>query len=128
MLGEDEGGHMIGRLQAYVIDCPDTRALAAFYSELTGMPVTRVDKDGWVVVGPTDGQHLAFQKAPDHVPPQWPDPGHPQQAHLDVLVADLDAAEAQVLALGATALPHRTRGFRVFADPAGHPFCLVRES
>ena len=120
---------MIGRLQAFVIDCPDTRALAAFYSELTGLPVTRVDEeDGWVVVGPDDGPHLAFQHAPDHVPPQWPDPGHPQQMHVDVLVDDIDAGEAKVLALGATRLPGEGRGFRVYADPAGHPFCLVRES
>jgi hypothetical protein len=120
---------MIGRLQAYVIDCPDTRALAEFYSALTGLPVTSVDEDGgWAVVGPADGPHLAFQQALDHVPPQWPDPGHPQQAHLDILVADLAEAEPKALALGATRLPHETPTFRVFADPAGHPFCLVRES
>lgn len=118
---------MIGRLQATVIDCPDPQALAAFYSELTGMPVTRVDpEDGWTVVGPVDGPHLAFQTAPDLVPPQWPDPSHPQQMHLDVLVDDLDAAEARVLALGATRLPGGARAFRVYADPVGHPFCLVR--
>ena len=119
---------MIGRLQAFVIDCPDTQALAAFYSELTGMPVSRVDDDGWVVVGPVGGPHLAFQHAPDHVPPQWPDPGHPQQMHVDVLVHDIDAAEAAALALGATRLAGHGDSFRVYADPAGHPFGLVHES
>ncbi|HEY7361132.1 MAG TPA: VOC family protein [Streptosporangiaceae bacterium] len=39
-------------------------------------------------------------------------------------MADIDAAEAQVLALGATRLPSAEPGFRVYADPAGHPFCL----
>jgi hypothetical protein len=48
--------------------------------------------------------------------------------HVDVLVDDIDAGEAKVLALGATRLPGEGRGFRVYADPAGHPFCLVRES
>jgi hypothetical protein len=44
--------------------------------------------------------------------------------HLDIRVADIEAAEAQVLALGATRLPSTEPGFRVYADPAGHPFCL----
>nr|WP_280526821.1 VOC family protein [Streptomyces chrestomyceticus] len=58
-------------------------------------------------------------------------PGVPQQSHLDLGVHDLEAAHRQVLAAGGTLLdathgdgPH---GFRVYADPAGHPFCLVRE-
>ena len=70
---------------------------------------------------------VAVQLAPDHVPPQWPDPAHPQQLHLDVQVDDPDAAERQVLALGARRLPdpEGAEDFRVFADPAGHPFCLV---
>ncbi|MGC4942757.1 VOC family protein [Kribbella sp. DT2] len=55
--------------------------------------------------------------------PRWPDPAYPQQLHLDVVVPDLEAAEADVLAHGATKL--RDSGeFRVYADPAGHPFCL----
>jgi hypothetical protein len=48
----------------------------------------------------------------------------PQQVHLDIHVADIAAAEAKVLALGATRLPSTEPGFRVHADPAGHPFCL----
>jgi hypothetical protein len=64
---------------------------------------------------------LAFQRAPGHRPPTWPDPAVPQQIHLDVMVDDGPAAAAAVLALGATALP----GTGVFADPAGHPFCLI---
>jgi hypothetical protein len=59
-------------------------------------------------------------------PPRWPDPEHPQQLHLDIRVDDVDAAERAVLALGARRLPtERESGFRVFADPVGHPFCLV---
>jgi catechol 2,3-dioxygenase-like lactoylglutathione lyase family enzyme len=116
---------MIGRLSSIVLDCPDPRALAGFYSELLGLPVSRVDGD-WVDVGDRSGWHLSFQQAPDHQPPRWPDPAHPQQFHLDILVDDIDEAEPKVLALGAKRLPALEEGvtFRVYADPAGHPFCL----
>ena len=56
---------------------------------------------------------------------QWPDPARPQQAHLDIMVDDLDAGEQRALALGATRLNGGGETFRVFADPAGHPFCLT---
>jgi hypothetical protein len=60
------------------------------------------------------------------VAPEWPAPDRSQQFHLDLTVDDLDAAEAAVLALGAKPLDtdDRSRTFRVYADPAGHPFCL----
>jgi hypothetical protein len=89
---------MIGRLSSVVIDCRDPHGLAHFYSELLGLPVIGVDGD-WVDIG--DGQiRLSFQHAPGHQPPRWPDPAFPQQVHLDIRVADIEAAEAQVLALG----------------------------
>ena len=95
---------MIGRLHAFVLDCPDPVALAGFYGAVLGLEIGYQDDD-WVVLGHRDHHpHLAFQLAPDHVPPQWPDPDHPQQMHLDIHVDDVDAAEAQVLALGATRL------------------------
>ncbi|MEP6599302.1 MAG: VOC family protein [Actinomycetota bacterium] len=115
---------MIGRLHHVVIDCPDPAALAAFYSELTGLPVV-YNADDWVVLGAAENTSgIAFQLAPDLQPPQWPDPDHPQQFHLDVMVDDLDAAAARVLASGAREiLTGNSR--RIFADPAGHPFCLI---
>ncbi len=64
---------------------------------------------------------IAFQRAPDHQPPVWPDPARPQQFHLDVMVDDVTAAEPEVLRLGA----RRLAGDHVYADPAGHPFCLI---
>jgi catechol 2,3-dioxygenase-like lactoylglutathione lyase family enzyme len=113
---------MIGRLSSVVFDCRDPHTLARFYSELLGLPVTRIDGD-WVDIG--DGQaRMSFQLAPDHQSPRWPDPAFPQQVHLDIRVSDIDAAEAKVLALGAARLPSTELGFRVYADPAGHPFCL----
>jgi len=118
---------MIGWLEKTVFDCPDPRALAAFYAAVLGMRVNE-DIDGdWVVIGlgPGDRQ-LAFQRAAVWEPPSWPDPDHPQQLHIDIRVREVDAAEREVLALGARRLPAEVEtGFRVFADPAGHPFCLV---
>jgi catechol-2,3-dioxygenase len=116
----------IAELGAVVLDCPDPRALAGFYAEVLGGAVT-VEGDGeWVELRVPGGRKLAFQEAPGHVAPRWPDPDRSQQLHLDLTVADLDAAEKQVLDLGATALDteDRTRSWRVYADPAGHPFCL----
>ncbi len=53
-------------------------------------------------------------------------PAHPQQLHLDIRVSDADQAEQELLTLGATRVPgERETGFRVFTDPAGHPFCIV---
>jgi catechol 2,3-dioxygenase-like lactoylglutathione lyase family enzyme len=117
---------MIGRVEKTVIDCPDPRALAAFYGQMLGMRVNE-DNGDWVVIGLEPGaRQLAFQRASTWVPPRWPDPEHPQQLHLDIRVHDVDAAEQAVLALGARRLPsEHESGFRVFADPVGHPFCLV---
>ena len=113
---------MIGRLHHVVLDCREPAALAAFYSELLGQPVT-YRSDDWEVVAANDASSgLAFQLAPDHQPPTWPDPGVPQQYHLDVMVEDMAAAGPQVLALGASKLD----GEDVYADPAGHPFCLIK--
>jgi len=105
-----------------VLDCEDPRRLAGFYSVLLGQPVT-FDDGGWVVVSAdTTTSGLAFQRVERHVTPAWPDPDRPQQVHLDVMVDDLDQADAEVRALGATRLEG---GDHVYADPAGHPFCLV---
>jgi catechol 2,3-dioxygenase-like lactoylglutathione lyase family enzyme len=115
-------GSMIGRMHHVVLDCPDPAALAAFYSTLLGLPLTYRDED-WVVVAASDtSSGLAFQRAPDNQPPTWPDPAIPQQVHLDIMVEDVAAAGPQALALGAAKLD----GPDVYADPAGHPFCLIR--
>jgi catechol 2,3-dioxygenase-like lactoylglutathione lyase family enzyme len=113
---------MIGRMHHIVLDAPDPAALAGFYSELLGQPVTYRDDD-WVVVSASDqASGLAFQRAPGHQTPTWPDPAIPQQVHLDIMVEDPVAAGPRVLALGAAKLD----GENVYADPAGHPFCLIK--
>ena len=41
---------MIGQLEKTVLDCPDPRALAAFYAQMLGMRVNE-ESDDWVVIG-----------------------------------------------------------------------------
>ena len=122
-----DGGPMIGQLFSVVLDCPDPRALAQFYSQLLGLPITRAE-EGWAQVGDTHSSRLSFQRVRRYQPPGWPDPAFPPQVHLDLQVSDITEAEARVLALGATRLPGTEPGFRVYADPAGHPFCLGWET
>lgn len=117
----------IARLSLTALDCPDPRSLAEFYAAVTGWPIDEDDDDGdWVQLRSDGGPTLAFQRVPDHRPPVWPGSEHPQQLHLDFDVPDLDAGEAAVLAAGARKAEHQPgTTFRVFLDPAGHPFCLV---
>jgi catechol 2,3-dioxygenase-like lactoylglutathione lyase family enzyme len=120
---KDDVGAVMG-LFAVTIDAPDASALARFYADLTGMELTYDGPEGALI---TDGgKNVMFQQISDYNPPRWPDPAHPQQAHLDLLVADLDVGEARALDLGASSLEAGGERYRVFADPAGHPFCLVR--
>jgi catechol-2,3-dioxygenase len=111
------------RLFAVTIDAPDALALARFYAELLGMQVTYEGPEGALIAGA--GKTLMFQQVGDYTPPAWPNPERPQQAHLDIIVDDLDSGEARALELGASRLDGGGDGFRVFADPAGHPFCLT---
>jgi catechol-2,3-dioxygenase len=118
--------NMIGKLRSVVLDTRDPRLLAAFYAAVLGGDVEGED-DTWVVLTEPTGRRLAFQLAPDHEPPRFPDSRGSQQFHLDVEVRDVDDAESKVLALGATRVTDAIGedDFRVYRDPAGHPFCLV---
>jgi catechol 2,3-dioxygenase-like lactoylglutathione lyase family enzyme len=118
----DGVGPVMG-LFAVAIDAPDASALGRFYADLLGMEVTYDGPEGTCIVG--DGKSVMFQQVAEYNPPRWPDPAYPQQAHLDIIVDDLDAGEARALELGASRLTGGGESFRVFADPAGHPFCLT---
>jgi catechol 2,3-dioxygenase-like lactoylglutathione lyase family enzyme len=109
------------------IDCPDPAALARFYAALVGMEIRYEGDDGAWLAGANPAANLTFQAVADYNPPRWPDPAYPQQMHLDVFVDDVDAADQQVIGLGASHLPGSGDNWRVYADPAGHPFCLVFE-
>ncbi len=120
----------ISRMRAVVLDCPDPGALAEFYRQLVGGEITSADDD-WVDLRDGGDVLLSFQRSPDYEAPVWPDGGaRGQQFHLDVTVDDVEAAEPQVLALGATrhevqpGIAEEDANWRVYLDPVGHPFCL----
>jgi hypothetical protein len=114
------------KLLSVALDCPDAGQLAMFYAGITGGKVIFHDERWAVVQAP--GGRIDFQAAADYVPPTWPDPASSMQMHLDFYVDDADAAEARVLAAGATKYDYQPgEHFRVYADPAGHPFCLCTE-
>jgi predicted enzyme related to lactoylglutathione lyase len=115
----------IARFPTVVLDCADPAALATFYGALLDWKVET--SPDWAEVKAEYGDLIAFQRVQDYRAPQWPGQQVPQQMHLDVVVDDLDEAEAAVIELGATKHEHQPgETFRVFLDPAGHPFCLCR--
>lgn len=110
-------------LRNIVFGCPDPKSLAEFYAGLMEM---RIIRDDWFVVARDTESfpRLAFGDGPgEYHPPRWPDPGQPQQLHLDISVDDRVALEQRAFRLGASLLQdggdHRT-----YADPDGHPFCI----
>ncbi|MEU9730452.1 VOC family protein [Streptomyces sp. NPDC048002] len=124
----------VARFRSVVIDCPEPLALAEFYAALVG-GTPHVQDEDWVVLEAPGVPRLAFNREPGFRPPAWPrEGGDAQQFHLDLDAgatwAEVDAAERRVLALGARLLRREqdpvTEDARVFADPAGHPFCLCR--
>jgi catechol 2,3-dioxygenase-like lactoylglutathione lyase family enzyme len=126
-----------------VLDCADPRATAEFYRQMFGLqyrpgdeppPAGEPDENGqdWLVLlRPDGGRSLAFGKADDVAGTTWPEPGVPQQMHLDTYVGSVEELERQherALALGARLRFDRTddpdEPLRVYADPAGHLFCV----
>ena len=131
------------QLLQVVLDCTDARALAEFYRELLGFryrpgdeapPSGEPDPAGadWLVLQhPTGTTRVAFQQVAKLPTATWPEGPIPQQLHLDLMVQtaqDLEAQHARALALGAQLLLDRfddpEEPLRVYADPAGHPFCI----
>jgi predicted enzyme related to lactoylglutathione lyase len=113
-----------------VLDAPDLDAESSFWAQLLDGTVEEDENWRSIVV---DGEwRLGIQYAPDHVPPVWPGGDQQQQIHLDLWVDDLAAAHERALGLGARLLQPapdpdtRDEVFQVYADPAGHPFCLCR--
>jgi catechol 2,3-dioxygenase-like lactoylglutathione lyase family enzyme len=126
-----------------VLDTTDPRRLAEFYRQLFGLRYRAGDEppgagqpdqkgQDWLVLrSPDGGAALAFQKVAELPEATWPDGPTPQQLHLDTTVptkADLDVQHERALALGARLLADRSddpeEPLRVYADPAGHPFCV----
>ena len=112
--------------QIVVFDTGDLATESGFWAGLLDGTVEA--EDDWHTVRVDGEAMVAFQLAPNHVKPNWPD-GEPQQLHLDLYVDDIRSADEKALALGATLLSPVSQldgehGFRVYADPSGHPFCL----
>jgi hypothetical protein len=103
-----------------VIDCPDPRALATFYSALLDLPDRELDTPDRVVLAGSPA--VAFQRS-ETAAPRWPDPAYPQQVHLDLATDDVPAARAHASSVGAEPL-QTGPDHHVYADPAGHPFCI----
>ena len=131
------------RLRQVVLDTLDARASAEFWRELLGLeyrpghePTGPGEDDpagrDWLNLRTADGRPcLAFQNVDELPRSTWPEPGVPQQLHLDLSVrdvAELDAVHERVLALGVELRFDRSdddvEPLRVYADPAGHPFCV----
>ncbi len=113
--------------QIIVFDAADPAAESAFWAGLLGGTVDA--EDDWHSVLVDGAGRIGVQLAPNHVPPDWPDGTPEQQIHLDLYVEDLKPAHEEVLSLGGRLLkpadnPEAAHGFQVYADPAGHPFCL----
>jgi predicted enzyme related to lactoylglutathione lyase len=121
----------IATFSLVAMDSRDPKRLMAFYAELLGWAEDSGNEGhGWCQLISPAGATLAFQLAPDHVAPAWPEGGSVQR-HLDFDVPDIDGAEPKVLALGATKASKQpgeehNDSWRVYLDPDGHPFCLVR--
>ena len=110
------------RFDGTTVNAPDALALATFYAEIT----EGVAKGSahWAAVS-TGGALIAFQQVEDFAPPTWPGGSAPMQMHLDFFVDDLAASGARATAAGARLLEVQPNDHcRVYADPAGHPFCL----
>lgn len=130
-------------LAQVVLDTTDARGTAEFWRQLLGLeyrpghePPPDGQEDGagrdWLNLFASDGSAvLAFQQVPSLAPTTWPDHAVPQQLHLDLVVddvAELDAVHQRVLELGGHLRLDRSEDpqepLRVYADPAGHTFCV----
>jgi hypothetical protein len=112
------------RIARVVVDCSDPQSLAHFYEQLLAMARVHDDSDRVVLARPDGlGMQLAFQRVTDYLPPRWDDDTHHQQVHLDLWFEDAKEARRRAEQLGGTKTPHPREN--VYADPAGHPMCLL---
>ncbi|MFG2322465.1 VOC family protein [Streptomyces sp. NPDC048568] len=115
-------------LSSVIIDAVGLEPESAFWHRLLGGSITRTPTHHFVQA--PGFPVLVIQSAPGHAAPDWPD-GTSQQMHLDFAVDDLWTADRMAIEAGASRLrptddvyPASPKGSRVYASPAGHPFCL----
>lgn len=110
------------------IDATEPVELATFYSSVLGWKVLHSEAD-YAMIG--DGStSIGFGRLPGYSASGWPVESAPKRYHLDLYVDDLDKAEEQALALGATkpAEQPNPERWRVLLDPGGHPFDICLRS
>ena len=111
-----------------VLDAPNLEIESTFWAALLNGYVVK-DSDWHSVIDQSGEWRLGIQLNPTHLKPEWPNGSQQQQIHLDLHVEDPYAAHQQLTTLGATVLQEAEtmdseEGFQVYADPAGHPFCI----
>ena len=130
-------------LRQTVLDTTDARRPGRVLPELLGLhyrpgheppPPGEDDPNGreWLVLRNPGGNQLAFQQVDELTPSTWPEPGVPQQLHLDLTVATREAlasrarsrARARAPVCCGTTRQDEVEPIYVYADPAGHPFCI----
>lgn len=117
------------------IDVPDLARALAFYSEAFGLQERRrlgdevVELSGgavpmFLLLKPEGSQPFAGAASSRVYQRHW------SPVHFDVVVQDIEASTAQVLAAGAVqeqaVSTHAWGKLALFADPFGHGFCLVQ--
>jgi predicted enzyme related to lactoylglutathione lyase len=110
------------------LDAADPAATAGFYSQVLGWKVQHSEVE-YAMIG--DGKtSIGWGRVPGYSGPGWPQEAAPKRYHLDFHVDDLDKAEEQALALGATkpAEQPNPERWRVLLDPDGHPFDICLRS
>ncbi|WP_040283223.1 VOC family protein [Tessaracoccus massiliensis] len=116
------------RLTQLVLECDDPQRLAAFWQQVLDLGPATGDPD-WLTLQWEPVGRFSFHRVEGYQAPTWPGDVGAQQAHFDLLVDDLEQAARTVLEAGGTPLTDvldpGPKGWRIYADPAGHPFCLV---
>ncbi len=124
------------RISGPTLDAADPIARAEFDGRFLGWPSVRREgprsghpaNDGWAMLRSSDGsQKIEVQWEPHHCPPAWPalEGEQTMMMHLDIGVADVDAAVRWAVSQGARLADHQPQeDVSVMIDPEGHPFCL----
>jgi len=114
-------------LAMVTIDCADPKREAEFWAAVLGWEVTYSEGDYGMIGDETKKQRLGFGRVEGWKAPGWPNTSGTKQFHLDLAVEDLETAEKEVLALGATKPAEQpSTDWVVLCDPDGHPFCLTK--
>ena len=111
-----------------VLDAADLDSVSDFWAGIFDGKALK--EDTWHSVIDSAGEwRMGIQLNPTHVRPEWPGGLQQQQIHLDLHAENFDEMHRKVMGLGAQLLQESDskdadEGFQVYADPAGHPFCI----